>query len=293
MGGSEEQGTANPRPQGDDDAQGIGSPAGAGFTTDTPPDDDSQSPATAGANPEASGQPQELGRVERPPAEQFQGKRRLLLAPLLVAPPPEPDGEPSEGQTIYERYWDQVRTQVDALAAGLGGLHHVYHEAMVEGGAEGLAFLESFDPNSHALVQVRCQAGATLEPTESLELVKETIDLQRCMMLPFASDRVPNRIQEWLAESHRSRCVHMGQQIDRTLQVDQTGLLLVNERHQIQFPADMEVFYVSPPALDEYRRWIQNWSLQMQQAAEAEAASTGHAGDGEQAGDEAGPSGQP
>jgi hypothetical protein len=37
---------------------------------------------------------------------------------------------------------------------------------------------------------------------------------------------------------------------------------LISERHQVQFPADIEVFYVAPPALDEFRRWLQNWMAQ-------------------------------
>ena len=47
----------------------------------------------------------------------------------------------------------------------------------------------------------------------------------------------------------------------------QTGLLLISERHQVQFPQDIEVFYVSPPALDEFHRWLQNWIADQQKAA--------------------------
>ena len=214
--------------------------------------------------------PQELGRVERPPADQYRDKRRLLLVPLMFAPPAEPEGGESEGQAIYQRYWDQARTQIDALASGLGGLHRVYHESLVEGGEEGLAYLQMADPHAYAMIQVRCQAGATLEATESIDLITEAIDLQRCLMVPFTNDNVATRIQAWLAESTRGRYDHIAQQIEQTLQADETGLLLINERHQVQFPTDIEVFYIAPPALDEYRRWVQNW-VARQQRAEAEA----------------------
>ena len=33
------------------------------------------------------------------------------------------------------------------------------------------------------------------------------------------------------------------------------GLLFIREEHLAQFPEDIEVFSVSPPALDEIHRW--------------------------------------
>ena len=222
--------------------------------------------ATPGEQPAG----QELGRVERPPADRFQGMRRLLLVPLMLAPPPDLIEEEAEPQAIYDRYWDQVRTQVDALASALGGLHRIYHESMMEGGEAGMAYLEMADPNAYALAQVRFQAGATLEATESFALISETLDLQRCLMLPLTNEGVATRLQQWLAESTHGRYEHIAGRIDQTLRPDETGLLLIGERHQVQFPADIEVFYVAPPALDEYRRWLQNWAAAQQRAAEAD-----------------------
>ena len=218
---------------------------------------------------------QELGRVERPPADRFQGKRRLLLVPLMLAPPPDLMEQDPEPQAIYNRYWDQVRTQVDALASALEGLHRIYHESMFEGGEAGLAYLEMADPNARALAQVRFQAGATLEATESVDLISQSVDLQRCLMLPLTNDGVADRLEQWLSESTRGRYEYIAGQIDRTLQPDETGLLLIGERHQVQFPDDIEVFYVAPPALDEYRRWLQNWATARQRAAEADVEMGG------------------
>ena len=57
---------------------------------------------------------------------------------------------------------------------------------------------------------------------------------------------------------------------------------MISERHQVQFPSDIEVFYVSPPALDDYRRWLQKWMEQQQ--ATAEAAKEASADDAEEEG---------
>ena len=87
-------------------------------------------------------------------------------------------------------------------------------------------------------------------------------------MIPLASETVAVKLPELFTESNKSRYQHIASQIDSTLGENEVGLLLVSERHQIQFPDDIEVFYVSPPALDEFRRWLQNWAARQQATAE-------------------------
>jgi hypothetical protein len=36
----------------------------------------------------------------------------------------------------------------------------------------------------------------------------------------------------------------------------EAGILFIQENHQVQFPSDLQVFYVSPPGLDAIKRWI-------------------------------------
>ena len=60
-------------------------------------------------------------------------------------------------------------------------------------------------------------------------------------------------------ENLKNRYAYISNRINESLGNNEVGILLINERHQVQFPTDVEVFYVSPPALDEYRRWLQNW----------------------------------
>ena len=206
---------------------------------------------------------QELGRIERPSAEQYRGRRKLMLVPLVYSPAPD---EP-EGATALQNYWEQMQTQVAALENALGGLRHIYHESITEGGGEGMAQLQAGDLRSHAFIARKREGGAALEATEDIEILLETLDLQRCLMIPMASPAVANRLQEWHADANRRRYEHIAARIDETLTEDGVGLLLISERHQVQFPADIEVFYVSPPALDEFRRWLQNWAMRQQQAA--------------------------
>src|SRR5688572_13032525 len=115
---------------------------------------------------------QELGRIERPAAAQYQGKRKLLLVPLLYAPQTEAE----EGLAVLERYWEQVSSQIASLELRLGQLRRIYHESLAQGGLEGLKRLEMADQRSYQFVQARCQSGAALEATEDPELLAELLD---------------------------------------------------------------------------------------------------------------------
>ena len=213
---------------------------------------------------------QELGRISRPTSAQYEGRRKLLLVPLIYGPP----ADAPEGVAVLQKYWDQMQLQVQSLASALGGMHHIYHESIFEGGENGLEQLEKADQRSHQFVKTKCQSGASLEATEDAGILMETLDLQRCLMMPMASETVALKLHEWFTESNKKRYDHIASVIDTTLGENQVGLILVSERHQIQFPDDIEVFYVSPPALDEFRRWVQNWAAQQQrppEAAQAEA----------------------
>lgn len=206
---------------------------------------------------------EELGRITRPSTANYQGKRKLLLAPLVQLAVPA-DSMPPEGAEILARYWEQVDVQVRAVQNALGSVTHVYHENLPEGGDAGLGYLEDTAQGSHKLTAGLVAAGAVLETTESIEILAETLDLQRCLMQPLMSPTVADRLQEWFGEANRRRYEFVADAIDTTLGEDETGLLLVNERHQVQFASDIEVIYIAPPALDEFRRWLQNWSEQLQ-----------------------------
>ena len=226
--------------------------------------------------PAGSGQAQELGRISRPSADQYRGRRKLILLPLLYSPGTD---EP-EGASALQNYWQQAQTQVAALENALGGLHRIYHESVTERASHGLEQLKAGDLRSHGLISLKCEAGAVLEATEDIEILLETLDLQRCLMMPMASATVATRLQEWHAEANRRRYEHIANRIDSTLEEDGVGLLLISERHSVQFPPDIEVFYVSPPALDDFRRWLQNWAARQQQAMVEGAASAVEADDG-------------
>ncbi|HLF04354.1 MAG TPA: hypothetical protein VI855_03975 [Dehalococcoidia bacterium] len=215
---------------------------------------------------------QEIGRILRPSVAQFQGKRILLLVPLVHGP----GDDLPDGKAILDRYWTQATSQVFALELQLGLVRHVYHEGLVAGGLPALGELEEMGYPSVGLVRRKVESGAFLEATEDAERLVETLDLQRCLMLPLASEKVAQRLVEWFTQSLQQRYQHVARAVDATLKPGEVGLMLIGERHQVQFPPDVEVLYVAPPALDEFRRWVTEWVAQQQaEAAAAEAAEEG------------------
>ena len=206
---------------------------------------------------------QELGRVERPFTASFRGKRKLFLVPRLYEPPDDVE----EGIGILEKYWVQVQAHVESLESGLGPIKHIYHEGLTEGGENGLGYLENIDHRCHAFVYAKSQSGAILEATEDAEILGETLDLQRCLMLPFTNNKVAMHIHDWFNDSVRRRYEHVSKRIDETLTENGIALLIINERHQVQFPDDVDVFFVAPPALDEFRRWVDTWLAKQKSAS--------------------------
>ena len=45
-------------------------------------------------------------------------------------------------------------------------------------------------------------------------------------------------------------------QIDNTLTENQIGILFMREDHKIQFPKDIQIFFIAPPALDDLKKWL-------------------------------------
>jgi hypothetical protein len=196
-----------------------------------------------------------LGKVERPYASTFQNKRKLLLVPLVHHFP----NQPKEGELLLQKYWVHMQSQVKSLETQIGAITHIYHENLTENGDVGLSKLKSMNERSYKFAISKRQNQASLEATENEDILLELVDLQRCLMIPLVSNKIANMLQELYLENLKNRYAYISNHINESLGNDQIGILLINERHQVQFPTDMEVFYVSPPALDEYRRWLQNW----------------------------------
>jgi len=199
---------------------------------------------------------QELGKIEKPEAERFRRGKKLYLVPLVYSSEEAPD----EYREKYTRYWQQAAEQLHNLASKIGEITRIYHESVYQDGEDGIEAVERLNPSSHQIARGQRDRGATFEPLEAKELLEEVMDWQRCLMLGFMSAEVERKVFELYLDATKRRDQAMAKKIGETLQDDEAGLLFIREGHAMQFPADIEIFSVVPPALDEIHRWYRDQS---------------------------------
>ncbi len=199
---------------------------------------------------------QELGRITRPEVDSFKAGRRLFLIPLIYSFA----DAPTEYVEKFELYWKQVEEHIANLEVKLGKVKRVYHETVNTGGEEGLKVLERLNSRSCQIARQKCQEGAQLEALEDRELVAECLDWERCLLLGLASEAAVQKVSQFYMEAARKRYEYISKRIDESLGEGEVAVLFIREGHMVQFPKNMDVFSVAPPALNEIHRWLRDHS---------------------------------
>jgi len=203
---------------------------------------------------------EELGRIEKPAVEQFSKGRKLFFVPLIFSPP-ETESDFTER---IRKYWDEVEAQLSNLEAKLGGIKKIFHEMVPEGGEQGAEVIRELNSPGYRIVKSRQEKGAEIRPVEDIELLTEFMDWSKCLAVGLQNRRVLTRVYESYSEVISKRNEDIARKLNELLKEDEIGLLLMREGHHVRFPSDIDVFYVSPPALDEIKRWIRSREEEMQ-----------------------------
>ncbi|MCE2462957.1 MAG: hypothetical protein J4F46_03450 [Dehalococcoidia bacterium] len=87
-------------------------------------------------------------------------------------------------------------------------------------------------------------------------MIEESSDWQRCLSIGLISQKAYSTILQAYMDVTGLRYEYMASRIDDTLKEEESAILVVGDNHRIQFPSDIQVFYVAPPALNDLRRWI-------------------------------------
>ena len=197
---------------------------------------------------------EELGKIEKPLAEGFKKGRKLCFVPLIYCG----KESPAEYVEKYNTYWSQVENQMGDLESKLGKVDRIYHEMITVAGEEGSEEIKELNDKCYKIVKASLDKGAQFEALEDSELLSEFMDWSRCLAIGLQNQKVFTTVYEAYVEANKKRNEHIASHMDETLKEDEIGILLMREGHQVQFPPDIQVFYVAPPALDEIKRWLRD-----------------------------------
>lgn len=196
----------------------------------------------------------ELGKISKPEVGSFRRSRKLFLVPLIYAS----NDAPSEYVEKYELYWQQVSEHIENLETKLGKIGRVYHESITTTDENSLTIMERLNPKSSQIVKNKSSGGAKIEVIEDRQLAEECMDWERCLLIGLLSETAIKKVTGFYIDAARRRYEHISKRIDKTLQPDEIAVLFIREGSVIQFPKDIEVFSVAPPALDEIHRWLRD-----------------------------------
>jgi hypothetical protein len=184
--------------------------------------------------------------------------RKLYLVPMVVT---AETGDAPEGYNDkVEAFWREAAEHVRRLEGRFGAVRKIYHESVAAPDADvALKNLQRVNAPAFALIDRKLKLGAQWVSIEDADLLQEVVDWSRCLRI-VASPGVVRQVAEFLRDASHRRNSRMAERIDATLDDDQAGLLIIGQDHAVQFPTDVQIFYVSPPSLDEIARLLREAS---------------------------------
>ena len=132
----------------------------------------------------------------------------------------------------------------------------MFHELIHDEGKAGEQLLSQIAPRSASLIKEITDSSGHLEQTEDQDLLFELSDWQRCLSMGLVSQKVSDLASENYQTAMSDRYEYIGKQIDETLEEDGVAALFISEDHRVQFPSDIQVFYVSPPSQNQLKQSI-------------------------------------
>ena len=197
---------------------------------------------------------EELGKIEKPPAENFKKGRKLIFVPAIYLV----EGLPADYAEKFNLYWEQVEKHIAELSSKLGELNVIYHELIAISGEEGAASLKDLNNQGYKIAKACIDKKARLEAMEDVDLLTEFMDWSRCLLVGLQNQKVFTTVYESYSEIGKKRNDFITRKINETLKPDEIGIFFMRENHQVQIPPDIQVFYISPPALDDIKRWLRD-----------------------------------
>ena len=207
-----------------------------------------------------------LGKIDKPEVSMFAGKK-IIMVPLLFTPPT--DNETLKGHV--EKYWQEARTKVSELQDQMGAAKYVFHEMLVND-KDVKNTVEAYGCSSYGIIEDAQKRGAELKIIEDKDLFEEFMDWNRILSTCGVSTRkVYDKLTAELKDAGDRRNDAMYKKILDSIGENDIVILMLQEGHKIQFPNDINVFYVSPPALNDLEKYVRDEYMKEMEKRQAEA----------------------
>jgi hypothetical protein len=194
----------------------------------------------------------ELGKIEKPSVQSYSGKKKLYCVPNIYPLEKAPD----EYKRIFDQYWDEADKYLDRLEVA-GKISRIFCELIYESGDVALEKLEKINSRSAQIIRKKMDGGAAFFPLEDREIFGSYMDWSNCLRI-ISTKEVFQKVIEFYKDIMQKRTSHILDVIEKNLLEGEAGLLIMrdDERAQLQFPKEIDVFLVTPPSYDEVMRWI-------------------------------------
>lgn len=215
----------------------------------------------------------ELGKIEKPEANNFTAKRKLYVVPTL--PFEELALEFNLETAKVERFWGEVREKIEYFITTYGNISALYIEGVNEDEKIGIDFFEKFgkESNHYKLIKSLIDSGAVIKGIEK----SEHINRSKLLFEEYSRSFLPEikefhegfygknidfegwrnylvkRIQETQDEMGGLASRVIGEMRENT-----NGVLIITDGRPIEFPEGVDVFQIRPPAFDEIARNIRD-----------------------------------
>ena len=190
-----------------------------------------------------------LGSTGKTDPSRFDGKKKLLLVPLI---PVFPEME-EDMSDLLDRFWTEISSQIGNIESALGTVKPIFHEMIHEEDYDGVNILSQIYPRSANFIKEYITSGAKLQALEDPETWMELTDWQRCLSIGLISSKVYEIAAKGYQEISAKRTSQLPKTINNLMNDDELGILFISEGHSVQFPSDMQIFYVSPPSATEMK----------------------------------------
>ncbi len=196
----------------------------------------------------------ELGRIEKPSAESFEGKRKLYCVPDIY---PFKDA-PDDYSGLVDKYWDEVARQTERLEVA-GKIRKIFCENITVGGEEAYDALTKLNGPALQLIRKKVDEGAELFPLESQEIFGSFLDWGNCLHV-VGTKEVFEKVLGFYTELSNKRLQHSAGLIESNLLAGEAGLLIMRDEDRVQLTLspDIEIFLVTPPSYDDILKWLRN-----------------------------------